>query len=163
MVKVVSFDMDGTLIQKDYVEHVWLEAIPELYAKKNGMDVEDAKEYVMNEYLKVGEAAIEWYDIKYWLKKFEIDCDWRELLESHAHMLKLYPEVNEVLENLRGKHELIITSNAAHEFIEVESRVLGLDKNSNTYSQQSQTLAIQKRALTYIRKYAIFWELKMRT
>jgi len=30
MVKVVSFDMDGTLIQKDYVEHVWLEAIPEL-------------------------------------------------------------------------------------------------------------------------------------
>lgn len=128
MVKVVSFDMDGTLIQKDYVEHVWLEAIPELYAKKNGMDVEDAKEYVMNEYLKVGEAAIEWYDIKYWLKKFEIDCDWRELLESHAHMLKLYPEVNEVLENLRGKHELIITSNAAHEFIEVESRVLGLDK-----------------------------------
>jgi len=128
MVKVISFDMDGTLIQKDYVEHVWLEAIPEIYARKNGMDVKDAKEYVMNEYLKVGEAAIEWYDIKYWLKKFEIDCDWRELLESHAHMLKLYPEVNEVLENLSGKHELIITSNAAHEFIEVESKVLGLNK-----------------------------------
>jgi len=128
MVKVVSFDMDGTLIRKDYVEHVWLEAIPELYARKNGMEIEDAKEYVMNEYLKVGEAAIEWYDIKYWLKKFEIDCDWRELLESHAYMLKLYPEVNEVLENLRGEHKLIIISNAAHEFIEVESRVLGLNK-----------------------------------
>jgi len=128
MLKVISFDMDGTLIRKDYVEYVWLEAIPRLYAKKNGMDIKDAKEYVINEYLKVGEEAIEWYDIKYWLEKFELDCDWRELLEGHAHMLKLYPEVKEVLKNLGRRYELIITSNAAHEFIEVESRVLGLDK-----------------------------------
>ena len=128
MLKVISFDMDGTLIKKDYVDHVWLEAIPELYARKKDMEIEDAKEYVMNEYLKVGEAAIEWYDIKYWLEKFGIDCEWKELLENHAVMLELYPEVDEVTENLGEEYELIITSNAAREFIEVESRVLGLDR-----------------------------------
>ncbi len=120
--------MDGTLIRKNYVEHIWLEAIPDIYARQKGMDIEDAKEYVMGEYMKVGEHAIEWYDIKYWLKKLELDCDWRKLLEEHAGMLEFYPEVSEVLDSLSRRYKLVITSNAAREFIEVENKAMGLEK-----------------------------------
>jgi len=125
---IISFDMDGTLVRKNYVEHVWLEAIPEIYAQKNNMDFREAKEHLESEYMKVGEYAVEWYDIKYWLNKFGLDCNWRKLLEEHANMLRFYPEVKGVLDSLGKKHKLIITSNAAREFIDVESKVLDLER-----------------------------------
>ncbi|MCD6480803.1 MAG: HAD family hydrolase [Thermoplasmata archaeon] len=125
MYEVISFDLDGTLVKMDFVNHVWLERIPELYAEKYGMDVERAKKYIMDEYMKVGPEAIEWYDIHYWIDKFKLDVDWKELLMSCSSYLEMYPEVEEVLRNLSGK-KLIIISNAAHEFINVEISILNL-------------------------------------
>ena len=120
--------MDGTLVRKDYVEHVWLEVIPVLYARENNIDVEKAKRYILDEYAKVGEYAVEWYDIKYWLRKFDLDCDWEDLLEDHIGILGFYPEVNDVIDRLGRNYELIIISNAAGEFIRVERKALNLDK-----------------------------------
>jgi putative hydrolase of the HAD superfamily len=125
MYDVISFDLDGTLVKMDFVNHVWLERIPELYAEKYGMDVERAKKYVMDEYMKVGPEAIEWYDIHYWIDKFKLDVDWKELLMSCSSYLEMYPEVEGVLRNLSGK-KLIIISNAAHEFIDMEISILNL-------------------------------------
>ena len=125
MYEVISFDLDGTLVKMDFVNHVWLERIPELYAEKYGMDVERAKKYVMDEYMKIGPEAIEWYDIHYWIDKFKLDVDWRELLMSCSSYLEMYPEVEGVLRNLSGK-KLIIISNAAHEFIDMEISILNL-------------------------------------
>jgi len=125
MYEVISFDLDGTLVKMDFVNHVWLERIPELYAEKYGMDVERAKKYVMDEYMKVGPEAIEWYDIHYWIDKFKLDVDWKELLMSCSSYLEMYPEVEGVLRNLSGK-KLIIISNAAHEFIDMEISILNL-------------------------------------
>ena len=125
MYEVISFDLDGTLVKMDFVNHVWLERIPELYAEKYGMDVERAKKHVMDEYMKVGPEAIEWYDIHYWIDKFKLDVDWKELLMSCSSYLEMYPEVEGVLRNLSGK-KLIIISNAAHEFIDMEISILNL-------------------------------------
>ena len=125
MYEVISFDLDGTLVKMDFVNHVWLERIPELYAEKYGMDVERAKKHVMDEYMKIGPEAIEWYDIHYWIDKFKLDVDWKELLMSCSSYLEMYPEVEGVLRNLSGK-KLIIISNAAHEFIDMEISILNL-------------------------------------
>ncbi len=125
MYEVISFDLDGTLVKMDFVNHVWLERIPEIYAEKYGVKLEDAKRYVMEEYMKVGPEAIEWYDIHYWIDKFKLDVDWKELLMSCSSYLETYPEAMEVLENLK-EYELIIISNAAREFIEVEISLLNL-------------------------------------
>ena len=126
MYEVISFDLDGTLVSMDFVNSVWLEKIPEIYAENHQISIEKAKKYVMDEYMKVGPEAIEWYDIHYWIKKFKLDVEWKDLLMSCSNRLKLYPEVREVLERLSKKGNLIIISNAAHEFIEVEISMLSL-------------------------------------
>jgi phosphoserine phosphatase len=61
--KIISFDMDGTLIAPEFTDWVWSHGIPTLYAEKFGTPFEAAKAFVEGEYRKVGEGATEWYDI----------------------------------------------------------------------------------------------------
>ncbi|HEX77915.1 MAG TPA: hypothetical protein G4O03_05815 [Dehalococcoidia bacterium] len=54
-VKVVSFDLEGTLIKPDFSNAVWGEAIPQRYAQLKGMDVARAKGIVFAAYDEVGD------------------------------------------------------------------------------------------------------------
>lgn len=126
MSAVVSFDLDGTLADTRYVNHVWLEAIPRLYAERNDMLLDEAKEYIIGEYEAVGQDALEWYDITYWLDVLDLNIGWRELLTRRVDLLRPYPEAPGVIHRLHRSHMLIITSNAAREFIEIETAELGL-------------------------------------
>jgi len=119
-IKIISFDLDGTLVTDEFTQIVWHKGIPELYAKKHECTLDKAKEVVFHEYSKVGDKAIEWYDINYWLVFFDLDTDWQTLLRKFQHCIKIYPEVIEVLTLLRRSFKLIITSNAAREFLDTE-------------------------------------------
>jgi putative hydrolase of the HAD superfamily len=68
----------------------------------------------------VGDTALEWYDIKYWLDFFKLNISWQELLDKFKGSIRTYPEVEEVLTQLTQSHQLIITSNAAREFLDTE-------------------------------------------
>jgi putative hydrolase of the HAD superfamily len=118
--KVISFDLDGTLVTDVFSQIVWHQGIPELYAKKHGRGLDEAKSLIFKEYSKVGDKAIEWYDIKYWLQFFDIDCNWEMLLGKFKDRIDIYPEVPDVLSSLSKTYQLIITSNAAREFLDAE-------------------------------------------
>ena len=60
----ISFDLDGTLVTDEFSQVVWHQGIPELYAKENTCTLEEAKSTYPNEYAKIGDSALEWYDIK---------------------------------------------------------------------------------------------------
>jgi len=126
MVQVVSFDMDGTLIESEYTDWVWHHGIPDLYSDKTGLPFEEAKGLVVEEYKKIGEAAIEWYDIKYWFRLFGLGEGWRTLMERYTDRIRVYPDVNPVLSRLKGRFRLILSSNAGREFIDVEMKATGL-------------------------------------
>jgi putative hydrolase of the HAD superfamily len=128
MPKIISFDMDGTLVDAEFTDWVWGHGIPTLYAKKVGVSFEEAKAVVMQEYLKVGEGAIEWYDIKYWFRFFDLKENWRVVMEQYTDKIKVYPEVNQILERLGGRFPLVLTSNAGREFIDIEMEATGLGR-----------------------------------
>jgi FMN phosphatase YigB (HAD superfamily) len=120
-IKIVSFDMDGTITDISFVNSVWLEGIPSLYAIKNGISFEDAKTYVKRAYDRVGRKRLEWYDLSYWTKKFGLGVSPEEVLGSFQHRIRISPEVNEVLEELKGKRlRLILLTNARREFVNLE-------------------------------------------
>ncbi len=126
--KVISFDMDGTLVDPEYTEWVWIHGIPSLYAEKMGIPFKEAKEFVIHEYLKVGEGAIEWYDIKYWFNFFNLDQNWKTLMKQYSDKINVYPDVNHLLDRLKNRFKLILTSNAGREFIDVEMETTGLGR-----------------------------------
>jgi len=118
--KLISFDLDSTLVDPTYTTFVWEIGIPQLYAKKYKISLAKATSIVKAEYERVGDSALEWYDINYWFKCFELPGEWENLLEEHRDKIRPFPEVKEVIEDLAPYYELIVTSNAAREFVDVE-------------------------------------------
>ena len=120
MIRIISLDMDGTLVNSRFVDKVWMEGMPMLYAESTGLDLPAAREYVIGEYMKIGSDHLEWYDLKFWIDKFGLSIGKEELLELYEDEIEVYPEVEEVLELLSENYELVVTSNAAREFIDIE-------------------------------------------
>ena len=120
MIKIISFDMDGTLVKPTYADKVWLEGLPKLYAKEKKIPIKQAKKYIYQEYEKIGKDRKEWYDIDWWFKQFQLKEHWQNLLNNYRHTIQLYPETLETLEKLSKNFELIIISNAKREFIEIQ-------------------------------------------
>ncbi len=128
MVRFISFDMDGTLIDPVFTDWVWGHGIPTLYAQKMGLPFEIAKAFVEGEYRKVGDAAIEWYDIKYWFRFFRLEESWNGLMERYIDKITVYSDVDHLLERLSDHFQLVLTSNAGREFIKVEMDATGLGR-----------------------------------
>ena len=116
-IKVVSFDADGTLVTPDFSQAVWYEGVPHLYARKNGIGFQEAKAFIEREYQVVGDQRIEWYDIRYWLKRFGLDGSHGQILEDYRHRVSCYPEVAQALSSLGKDYTLIVVSCSTREFL----------------------------------------------
>jgi HAD superfamily hydrolase (TIGR01549 family) len=150
MPKVISFDMDGTLIDAEFTDWVWKHGVPTLYAAKEGLSFKTAKSLVEGEYDKVGDGAIEWYDIKYWLDFFQLREDWRSLLGRYVDKIRVYPDANPLLKRLGERFPLVLTSNAGREFIEIELGATGLGVYfGHVFSATSDFAKVKKTAGFY--------------
>jgi len=118
--KLISFDLDSTLVDPGYTTSVWEIGIPRLYAKKHGVPLAEATAAVMEAYERIGDGRLEWYDIRYWFEFFGLPARWEELMAEHCHKIRAFPEVEEVLPALAERYELMVLSNAAREFVELE-------------------------------------------
>jgi putative hydrolase of the HAD superfamily len=120
MMKVISFDFDGTIVTHKFADDFWLEGVPKLYAKQNHISLKAAQKYLFEEYDKIGDKRIEWYDPAYWFNRFKINSDWNSLLKQYQQSIEIYPDVIPVLKRLSQYYLLIISSNAKREFIEIQ-------------------------------------------
>jgi len=126
MKKVVSFDLDGTLVNGVFGDMVWNVGIPEEYARRYSLSFDEAKQYILREYEAVGDENILWYTIDYWLERFDISVSSDVLLQRYVNYIELLPDTKEVLEKLQERYTLIIASNAARIFVEKELLSTGI-------------------------------------
>ncbi|MBS3781460.1 MAG: HAD family hydrolase [Candidatus Thermoplasmatota archaeon] len=118
-IEVISFDMDGTLIPKDFADDFWLKKIPHLYSQKTSLPKKEARERFIEEYDEMGRDDIRWYEPEYWFSKYELEQEPREVLEKLRTKYELYDDAKEVIKKLHEKYSLIIISNGIKMFIEV--------------------------------------------
>ena len=115
-IKVVSFDLEGTLVTPDYSQAVWHEGIPSLYAKQNGIDFERDKAIVQKTYQEMGDQRKEWYDIEYWFSRFGLG-DHRDVLDAHRNRLSRYPDASQALSSLSKRYTLIVATGTVRAFL----------------------------------------------
>ena len=117
-IELISFDAEGTLVTPDFSQTIWHEAIPALYAKKQGLDFAQAKRHIVEEYGKVGDQRLEWYDIKYWFRYLGLGSS-EKVIDGCLSKIAYYPEVTEVLSCLASKYELIVASGTPLELLDL--------------------------------------------
>jgi putative hydrolase of the HAD superfamily len=125
-IRVLSVDLDGTIIDERFAEHFWMEFMPELYAERKGVPLEEAQRVVRTAYDEVGPMDLRWYMPDYWLRRFGIDADPRALILENAGWIRMYPDAEELLRGLGDGVLLVASTNSARIFAEVYEEVLGI-------------------------------------
>jgi len=148
--KHISFDMEGTLIDHGYSEHIWGTDIPWLYSEKHGVDLEEARRRVFYEYDQVGDARPEWYDVGYWFRRLGLPGDWRELPERRRDLIRVYPDAKIALDALVSEHSLVVSSNTIRELLEVQVEEVG-DYFTHVFSAPSDYRSVKKDQRFYRR------------
>ncbi|MBE0516113.1 MAG: HAD family hydrolase [Methanophagales archaeon] len=171
-VQVFSFDVDGTLVGPGFADSVWLRGIPAAYAEKEGLSFEAAFEHIKREYDQIGENRIEWYKIDYWLKRFGLEIPCEKLFNEYKGEIRIYEEVEGVLNVLKEEgYELIISSNAATEFIEFQTKPLKkffsrvfsatsdfreVKKSDDYYARVCELLGVKPQAVVHTGDHWVF-------
>lgn len=149
---MVSFDLDGTLVDARYGDMVWNHGIPMEYSKKYNIPFHEAKTLIRGHYESVGDGDLLWYDIDYWLKMFGLPVASEELLARYEPEIKSLPYAGEVLKELARKYVLIIASNAARCFVEKELDFTGLHKYFTHTVSATTDYRIVKKEEEFYRK-----------
>lgn len=71
-IDTVLLDMDGTLLDLHFDNHFWMEHIPAILAKRDGIDPDQSREMMWAEYEKVA-GTISWYCLDFWSEKLNLD------------------------------------------------------------------------------------------
>ena len=108
-IELISFDAEGTVVTPDFSEAIWHEAIPALYAQKKGLDIAQARRHIAEEYGRIGDQRLEWYDIEYWFSCLDLGSS-EPVIQSCLDKIGHYPEVTEVLSSLASEYKLIVAS-----------------------------------------------------
>ena len=172
-ITTISFDMNGTITQGRFVDLVWGEGVPALYARSRGIPLDRAKELVFREYAEVGEQRTDWYDIRYWFKRFDLGEDWAGLLMSFRSEVAPFPEAVEVLERMGREYRLVVTSNASRAFMNIELAAAGLEgyfshlfsctsdfgevkKTPEVYARVCQALSVAPEEMAHVGDHPVF-------
>jgi HAD superfamily hydrolase (TIGR01549 family) len=115
-IELISFDAEGTVVTPDFSETIWHEAIPALYAQKQGLDFAQAKRRIVEEYSRIGDQRLEWYDIEYWFDYLGLGSS-EPVIQSCKGKISYYPEITEVLSSLASEYRLIVASGTPLELL----------------------------------------------
>lgn len=71
-IDTVLLDMDGTLLDLRFDNYFWLELVPERYAARHGLSVDDAQA-VLAPRFAAARGTLDWYCLDYWSRQLALD------------------------------------------------------------------------------------------
>ncbi len=151
MLKVISFDLDGTLIRKGYDDIFWNERVPELYAENKKISFEKAQKFILDAYDSIGASDPRWYIPEYWFERFGLTANIRELLKKVNYADGVYDDLH-VLSDFSRNHAVIISTNNPRIILEHKLDVLSQAKHflTETFSSVSDFDNIVKSKEFYL-------------
>jgi putative hydrolase of the HAD superfamily len=110
-IDTVLLDLDGTLLDQAYDNHIWHDLIPERFAAVRGMALPDAHAEIAR--LFAGRSGtLHWYDIAYWSRTLGIDVG--ELHREVRAQVAWLPGAREFLQRVRAMSKRLVLLTNSH-------------------------------------------------
>lgn len=110
-IDTVLLDLDGTLLDQAYDNHIWRDLIPRRFAERRGLDLPAAHAEISR--LFAGRSGtLDWYDIAYWSRTLDVDVGALHR-EARAQVAWL-PGAREFLERVRAMSKRLLLLTNSH-------------------------------------------------
>lgn len=111
-IDTILLDMDGTLLDLHFDNFFWQELIPEKYAEKHHLSLEQSQKY-LNPLFKNHEGTLNWYCLDFWSQKLDLNI--LALKNEIADKIAIRPYTCTFLEKLnQSQRRIVLVTNAHH-------------------------------------------------
>jgi HAD superfamily hydrolase (TIGR01509 family) len=145
--KAYIFDMDGTILDLHFDRFVWHHRLPEEVSKALNVPVDVAND-IVNTKLAPLKNTLNWYDLDYWSKEFNLDIT--EIEIEMSHLIKPRPGAIDYLKKVKRGNLIILASNA---YPKSMSRKLSLTGIANYFD-----IIISSHEIGFCKEQLKFWE-----
>jgi putative hydrolase of the HAD superfamily len=117
-IDTVLLDMDGTLLDRHFDDHFWLEHVPKRWAAKHAVSMKLAREQ-LHALFRSQERTLNWTDLDYWSDRLGLDIPLLKL--EVEHLIAVHPGVIEFLTFCRQHNkELWLVTNAHGKTLDIK-------------------------------------------
>lgn len=123
-VDTVLLDMDGTLIDLHFDNHLWNVVVPARFARREGVDAAQAAERLYRHMLG-RKASLDFYDLDYWTRQTGLDID--AIHDELKCLIRYRPGAADFAAAVRRSgRRVFLATNAHPRSIAVKHRAIGL-------------------------------------
>ena len=120
----VLLDMDGTLLDLNFDNYFWLELIPERYARRHGLTIEQARQRLTPQFA-AKQGTLDWYCTDYWTRELQIDI--AELKREVRDRVRFLHGAEDFLAKLRERSvRVALVTNAHQNSLSIKAQQTGL-------------------------------------
>lgn len=122
--ETLMLDMDGTVLDLAFDNHVWMELVPAEYAKRSGISTDAARQYLYSKYNSL-RGKLDWYCIDHWREQLGLDP-----IEVHRRVTErigYLPGARRFLETVSKREiRLLLVTNSHRETLALKAEVTGV-------------------------------------
>ena len=135
-IDTILLDMDGTILDLNYDNHVWNQALPSAYAEKHFINEEAARSKLIGHMQEI-HGTLDFYSFPYWAQYTGLDIS--ALHRGFTELIQFRPGAKAFLNWAKAKKKkTIIATNAHPESIRIKNEISALSSQVNHITSSHQ-------------------------
>jgi len=106
-IKVVSFDLDGTLVKREFDYELWYDVLHRFIGKAKNMDSKNAYELAVAHLAQLPEDTRAKYDISYWTKLYNLKSE-KKIVDAVKSEIELFEDYQPAMDDVQASAKRII-------------------------------------------------------